>query len=294
MQKIRKAVIPAAGFGTRFLPETKAMPKEMLPIVDKPTIQYIVEEIKASGIEQILIISGHAKRAIEDHFDSSPELEQHLYESGKMDLLKEVRQVASVKIHYTRQQYMRGLGDAILCAKEFMDGEPFGVILGDDVVYNGSGEPALKQLISQYDKTGGTIIGCQLVRPEQVSSYGIINGPPTENPDLLKVKNMIEKPSIEEAPSRFAALGRYVITPEVCKILEETKPGKGGEIQLTDALRVMAKNGNVYAYNFKGKRYDTGNKLGYLKATVEFALRRDDIGPEFRQYLKSLLMDNKI
>ena len=294
MQKIRKAVIPAAGFGTRFLPETKAMPKEMLPIVDKPTIQYIVEEIKASGIEQILIISGHAKRAIEDHFDSSPELEQHLYESGKMDLLKEVRQVASVKIHYTRQQYMRGLGDAILCAKEFMDGEPFGVILGDDVVYNGSGEPALKQLISQYDKTGGTIIGCQLVRPEQVSSYGIINGTPTENPDLLKVKNMIEKPSIEEAPSRFAALGRYVITPEVFKILEQTKPGKGGEIQLTDALRVMAKNGNVSAYNFKGKRYDTGNKLGYLKATVEFALRRDDIGPEFRQYLKSLLMDNKI
>lgn len=294
MQKIRKAVIPAAGFGTRFLPETKAMPKEMLPIVDKPTIQYIVEEIKASGIEQILIISGHAKRAIEDHFDSSPELEQHLYESGKMDLLKEVRQVASVKIHYTRQQYMRGLGDAILCAKEFMDGEAFGVILGDDVVYNGSGEPALKQLISQYDKTGGTIIGCQLVRPEQVSSYGIINGTPTENPDLLKVKNMIEKPSIEEAPSRFAALGRYVITPEVFKILEQTKPGKGGEIQLTDALRVMAKNGNVYAYNFKGKRYDTGNKLGYLKATVEFALRRDDIGPEFRQYLKSLLMDNKI
>lgn len=294
MQKIRKAVIPAAGFGTRFLPETKAMPKEMLPIVDKPTIQYIVEEIKASGIEQILIISGHAKRAIEDHFDSSPELEQHLYESGKMDLLKEVRQVASVKIHYTRQQYMRGLGDAILCAKEFMDGEPFGVILGDDVVYNGSGEPALKQLISQYDKTGGTIIGCQLVRPEQVSSYGIINGTPTENPDLLKVKNMIEKPSIEEAPSRFAALGRYVITPEVFKILEQTKPGKGGEIQLTDALRVMAKNGNVYAYNFKGKLYDTGNKLGYLKATVEFALRRDDIGPEFRQYLKSLLMDNKI
>lgn len=294
MQKIRKAVIPAAGFGTRFLPETKAMPKEMLPIVDKPTIQYIVEEIKASGIEQTLIISGHAKRAIEDHFDSSPELEQHLYESGKMDLLKEVRQVASVKIHYTRQQYMRGLGDAILCAKEFMDGEPFGVILGDDVVYNGSGEPALKQLISQYDKTGGTIIGCQLVRPEQVSSYGIINGTPTENPDLLKVKNMIEKPSIEEAPSRFAALGRYVITPEVFKILEQTKPGKGGEIQLTDALRVMAKNGNVYAYNFKGKRYDTGNKLGYLKATVEFALRRDDIGPEFRQYLKSLLMDNKI
>ncbi len=192
MQKIRKAVIPAAGFGTRFLPETKAMPKEMLPIVDKPTIQYIVEEIKASGIDQILIISGHAKRAIEDHFDSSPELEQHLYESGKMDLLREVRKVASVKIHYTRQQYMRGLGDAILCAKDFIDGEPFGVILGDDVVYNANGEPALRQLMDQYEKTGGTVIGCQVVKPEQVSSYGIVDGVKTDDPNLLKVKDMIK------------------------------------------------------------------------------------------------------
>lgn len=289
MQKIRKAVIPAAGFGTRFLPETKAMPKEMLPIVDKPTIQYIVEEIKASGIDQILIISGHAKRAIEDHFDSSPELEQHLYESGKMDLLREVRKVASVKIHYTRQQYMRGLGDAILCAKDFIDGEPFGVILGDDVVYNANGEPALRQLMDQYEKTGGTVIGCQVVKPEQVSSYGIVDGVKTDDPNLLKVKDMIEKPSVEEAPSRFAALGRYVITPKVFDVLEQTKPGKGGEIQLTDALRVMAHNGSVYAYNFTGKRYDTGNKLGYLKATVEFALRRPDLGPQFRQYLKDLL-----
>lgn len=293
MQKIRKAVIPAAGFGTRFLPETKAMPKEMLPIVDKPTIQYIVEEIKASGIEQILIISGHAKRAIEDHFDSSPELEQHLYESGKRDLLREVRKVASVKIHYTRQQYMRGLGDAILCAKDFIDGEPFGVILGDDVVYNANGEPALRQLMDQYEKTGGTVIGCQVVRPEMVSSYGIVDGKPTDDPNLLKVKDMIEKPSMEEAPSRFAALGRYVITPEVFDVLEQTKPGKGGEIQLTDALRVMARNGSVYAYNFTGKRYDTGNKLGYLKATVEFALRRPDLGPQFREYLKKLLADEK-
>lgn len=293
MQKIRKAVIPAAGFGTRFLPETKAIPKEMLPIVDKPTIQYIVEEIRASGIEQILIISGHAKRAIEDHFDSSPELEQHLYESGKMDLLREVRKVASVKIHYTRQQYMRGLGDAILCAKDFIDGEPFGVILGDDVVYNANGEPALRQLMDQYEKTGGTVIGCQVVRPEMVSSYGIVDGKPTDDPNLLKVKDMIEKPSREEAPSRFAALGRYVITPDVFEVLEQTKPGKGGEIQLTDALRVMARNGSVYAYNFTGKRYDTGNKLGYLKATVEFALRRPDLGPQFREYLKKLLADEK-
>lgn len=289
MKQIRKAVIPAAGFGTRFLPETKAMPKEMLPIVDKPTIQYIVEEIRASGIEQILIISGHAKRAIEDHFDSSPELEEHLYESGKMDLLKEVRKVASVKIHYTRQQYMRGLGDAILCAKDFIDGEPFGVILGDDVVYNGQGEPALRQLMDQYEKTGGTVIGCQIVPKEQVSSYGIVDGEKTEDPNLVKVHDMVEKPAIEEAPSRFAALGRYVITPDVFEVLEQTKPGKGGEIQLTDALRVMAHNGGVYAYNFTGKRYDTGNKLGYLKATVEFALRREDLGPAFKEYLKTLI-----
>ncbi len=289
MKRIRKAVIPAAGFGTRFLPETKAMPKEMLPIVDKPTIQYIVEEIRASGIEQILIISGHAKRAIEDHFDSSPELEEHLYESGKMDLLKEVRKVASVKIHYTRQQYMRGLGDAILCAKEFMDGEPFGVILGDDVVYNGTGEPALKQLMDQYEKTGGTVIGCQIVPKEQVSSYGIVDGEATADPNLVRVRDMVEKPAVEEAPSQFAALGRYVITPDVFEVLEQTKPGKGGEIQLTDALRVLAHHQKVFAYNFTGKRYDTGNKLGYLKATVEFALRREDLGPAFKDYLKGLV-----
>lgn len=180
------------------------------------------------------------------------------------------------------------MGDAILCAKEFVDGEPFGVILGDDVVYTGNGEPALKQLMDQYDKTVGTLIGCQVVKPEQVSAYGIIDGEPMGDPNLLKVLDMVEKPKQEEAPSRFAALGRYVITPEVFDILEETRPGKGGEIQLTDALRVMAHMGNVYAYNFTGKRYDTGDKLGYLKAVVEFALRREDLGPEFRKYLKDL------
>lgn len=288
MQKVRKAVIPAAGFGTRFLPETKAMPKEMLPLVDKPTIQYIVEEILDSGIEEILIISGHAKRAIEDHFDSSPELEQHLLKQGKLEQLKQIRKISDVKIHYTRQAYQRGLGDAILCAKDFIDGEPFGVILGDDVVYTGTGEPALKQLMDQYDKTGGTVIGCQVVAPEKVSAYGIIDGKPTGDENLLQVQDMVEKPKLSEAPSRFAALGRYVITPEVFDILEETRPGKGGEIQLTDALRVMAHQGNVYAYNFQGKRYDTGDKLGYLKAVVEFALRRDDLGPAFREYLREL------
>ena len=288
MQKVRKAVIPAAGFGTRFLPETKAMPKEMLPLVDKPTIQYIVEEILDSGIEEILIISGHAKRAIEDHFDSSPELEQHLLKQGKLEQLKQIRKISDGKIHYTRQAYQRGLGDAILCAKDFIDGEPFGVILGDDVVYTGTEEPALKQLMDQYDKTGGTVIGCQVVAPEKVSAYGIIDGKPTGDENLLQVKDMVEKPKLSEAPSRFAALGRYVITPEVFEILEETRPGKGGEIQLTDALRVMAHQGNVYAYNFQGKRYDTGDKLGYLKAVVEFALRRDDLGPAFREYLREL------
>lgn len=288
MQKIRKAVIPAAGFGTRFLPETKAMPKEMLPIVDKPAIQYIVEEILASGIQEILIISGHAKRAMEDHFDSSPELEQHLLESGKTKELEEIRKISDIKVHYVRQPYMRGLGDAILCAREFVDGEPFGVILGDDIVYTGNGEPALKQLMDRYYETGSTVVGCQMVPEEKVSAYGIIQGERTQNPDLLKMVDMMEKPSIKEAPSRFAALGRYVITPEVFDILEQTKPGKGGEIQLTDALRVMAQCGNVYAYNFTGKRYDTGNKLGYLKAVVEFALRREDLGEGFREYLKSL------
>lgn len=204
--KIRKAVIPAAGFGTRFLPETKAMPKEMLPIVDKPTIQYIVEEILDSGIEDILIISGHAKRAIEDHFDSSPELEQHLFEHNKMELLDEVRKVANIKVHYIRQQHMRGLGDAILCAKDFTDGEPFGVILGDDLVYNGDDTPALGQLLEQYEKTGGTIVGCQLVEREQVSSYGIIKGNPTEDTDLVYVEDMVEKPKVEEAPSCLASV----------------------------------------------------------------------------------------
>ena len=290
MQKIRKAIIPAAGFGTRFLPATKAMPKEMLPIVDKPTIQYIAEEILESGIDQILIISGHAKRAIEDHFDSSPELESHLYEHGKISVLKEIRKISSIKIHYVRQQYMRGLGDAILCAKDFVDGEPFGVILGDDVVYHPE-KPALKQLMEQYEQTGGTVIGCQCVAPERVSAYGIIAGKEINDKGLLKVDDMIEKPSISEAPRRVAALGRYVITPEVFEVLEQTAPGKGGEIQLTDALRVMAHAGNVYAYCFEGKRYDTGDKLGFLKATVEYALRRDDLGDDFHTYLKNLTKD---
>lgn len=292
MKRIRKAVIPAAGFGTRFLPATKATPKEMLPIVDKPTIQYIVEEALASGIEDILIISGHAKRAIEDHFDSTPILEENLKAKGKTDLLKMVQEISEINVHYIRQKHMRGLGDAILCARAFVDNEPFAVLLGDDVVYNPKPQPpALKQLMDMYTQTGATILGCQKVPKEKVSSYGIVAGEPTINEQLMKVSDMIEKPSIEEAPSQMAVLGRYIITPDVFEVLQNTKPGKGGEIQLTDALKVMAKRENVYAYNFTGKRYDVGDKLGFLKATVEFALRRDDLSADFSSYLKDIVKD---
>ena len=288
MQKIRKAVIPAAGFGTRFLPATKATPKEMLPIVDKPTIQYIVEEALASGIEEILIISGHAKRAIEDHFDSAPVLEAMLEDKHKDDLLAMVRETADINIHYIRQKHMRGLGDAILCARSFMGGESFAVLLGDDVVYN-EGKPALKQLIDVHESYGGSVLGCQLVPDDKVSSYGVVAGEEIAGANLLKVTDMVEKPEVGEAPSNMAVLGRYIISSSIFDILEKTPPGKGGEIQLTDALKVLAKNEPVWAFNFEGKRYDVGDKLGFLKATVEFALRREDLGTEFRAYLNDVL-----
>ncbi|ERL05597.1 UTP--glucose-1-phosphate uridylyltransferase GalU [Mitsuokella sp. oral taxon 131] len=288
MQKIRKAVIPAAGYGTRFLPATKATPKEMLPIVDKPTIQYIVEEALASGIEEILVVSGHGKRAIEDHFDSAPALEAELEKKGKLELLHEVQETADINIHYIRQRYMRGLGDAILCAKSFIGDEPFAVLLGDDVVYNPQ-KPALRQLIDIYDWTGGSVLGCQNVSEEKVSSYGIVAGEKTDNARLMRVLDMVEKPAREDAPSRLAVLGRYIIRPEIFSILATTKPGKGGEIQLTDALKVLAGREPVYAYDFEGERYDVGDKLGFLRATVEFALRRDDLGGAFRDYLKGLV-----
>jgi UTP--glucose-1-phosphate uridylyltransferase len=287
MKKIRKAVIPAAGYGTRFLPATKATPKEMLPIVDKPTIQYIVEEALQSGIEEILIISGHAKRAIEDHFDTNIALELNLEEHHKTDLLRMVRSISEINIHYIRQKHMRGLGDAILCAQSFIDDEPFAVLLGDDVVYNET-NPALQQMIDIYNSLGTTILGCQEVPQEKVSSYGIVKGVPTDDPRLMRVVNMIEKPSVAEAPSRTAVLGRYIITPDVFEVLRRTEPGKGGEIQLTDALQTMAAREAVYAYCFSGKRYDVRDKLGFLKATVEYALRRPDLGDSFRDYLKSL------
>lgn len=287
MNTIKKAVIPAAGFGTRFLPATKATPKEMLPIVDKPTIQYIVEEALDSGIEDILIISGHAKRAIEDHFDGAPALEAELKAKGKMDQLAEVQRIADINIHYIRQKYMRGLGDAILCAKGFMGDEPFAVLLGDDVVYSPK-RPALRQLMDVYEQTGGSVLGCQTVAPEQVSSYGIVAGTAENDPRLMRVTDMVEKPLLEEAPSHLAVLGRYIITPQIFEILEHTAPGKGREIQLTDALRVLAAQEPVYAYDFEGIRYDLGNKLGFLKATIDFALRRKDLQGPVAAYIREL------
>ena len=289
MQKrIRKAVIPAAGYGTRFLPVTKAIPKEMIPIVDKPVIQYIVEEALQSGIEEILIITGHGKRAIEDHFDTNIDLELQLRQQGKDQLLHLVQDISSINIHYIRQKHMRGLGDAIRCAESFIDNEPFAVLLGDDVVYNPE-QPALKQMMDAFSRLGATMLGCQEVPQELVSRYGIVQGQPTDDDRVVKLIDMVEKPAVDEAPSRLAALGRYILTPDIFEILRRVQPGKGGEIQLTDALRLMADREAVYAYTFSGRSYDTGNKLGFLKATVEYALRRDDLGEAFREYLRHSL-----
>lgn len=289
MQKrIRKAVIPAAGYGTRFLPVTKAIPKEMIPIVDKPVIQYIVEEALQSGIEEILIITGHGKRAIEDHFDTNIDLELQLRQQGKDQLLHLVQDISSINIHYIRQKHMRGLGDAIRCAESFIDNEPFAVLLGDDVVYNPE-QPALKQMMDAFSRLGATMLGCQEVPQELVSRYGIVQGQPTDDDRVVKLIDMVEKPAVDEAPSRLAALGRYILTPDIFEILRRVQPGKGGEIQLTDALRLMADREAVYAYTFSGRSYDTGNKLGFLKATVEYALRRKDLGDAFREYLRHSL-----
>ena len=288
MQKVTKAVIPAAGLGTRFLPATKACPKEMLPIVDKPTIQYIIEEALASGIKDILIITGHNKRSIEDHFDYNPELELNLREHGKDELLAMVQEIGDINLHYIRQKEPKGLGHAILCAKSFVGNEPFAVLLGDDVVYNAE-KPCLQQLIDVYDATGASVLGCQTVPQEKVSSYGIVASEETDDGRIFKVRDMVEKPSVEEAPSRLAVLGRYVITPEVFAILEQTKPGRGGEIQLTDALKVLAQEQAMYAYDFIGRRYDVGDKEGYLEATVEYAPRRPEMREKFLGYLKSIV-----
>ena len=286
-KKIKKAVIPAAGLGTRFLPVTKAQPKEMLPIVDKPTIQYIIEEAVASGIEEILIITGRNKKCIEDHFDKSVELELELEKSGKKEMLKLVREISDmVDIHYIRQKEPRGLGHAISCAKTFVGNEPFAVLLGDDLVYNEE-KPCLKQLMDCYNEYNTSILGVQTVDANDVDKYGIIKGIHIEG-RVHKVRGLIEKPAVEEAPSNIAILGRYIITPQIFKILEETKPGRGGEIQLTDALSKLINEEAIYAYEFEGTRYDVGDKLGFLKATVEYALRREDLRDEFIEYLNTL------
>ena len=286
--KIRKAIIPAAGLGTRFLPATKAQPKEMLPIVDKPTLQYIIEECVASGIEEILIITGRNKKSIEDHFDRSVELEMELEKSGKEEMLKMVREISDmVNIHFIRQKEPRGLGHAILCAKTFVGNEPFAVLLGDDVVYNDN-KPCLKQLIDCYEEYKTSVLGIQTVEPQDVNKYGIVGGLHIED-RVYKVKNLIEKPAVEEAPSNVAILGRYIITPKIFEILENTKPGKGNEIQLTDALLELIKHEAMYAYDFEGRRYDVGDKLGFLQATVEYALRKKELRDGFIEYLKTII-----
>jgi UTP--glucose-1-phosphate uridylyltransferase len=283
IKKVRKAIIPAAGMGTRFLPATKAQPKEMLPIVDKPAIQYIIEEAVQSGIEEILIITGRNKRAIEDHFDRSVELEMLLKAQGKYDLLNLVEEIADVTIHYVRQKEAKGLGHAVVCAKQFVGNEPFAVLLGDDII--DASVPCLKQMLSVYEDCPGTILGVQEVPQDKVCSYGIVK-PVAVKHNLWQAVDLIEKPSVDEAPSRLAVLGRYIIQPEIFDILENTPPGRGGEIQLTDALRTLAiEKNSVYAYNFEGRRYDVGDKQGYLEATIEFALKRPDLRDAFLQYL---------
>lgn len=289
--KVKKAIIPAAGLGTRFLPATKAQPKEMLPIVDKPTLQYIIEEIVESGIKDILIITGRNKKSIEDHFDKSVELELELEKKGKNQLLEEVRKISHmVNIHYIRQKEPKGLGHAVNCAKSFVGNEPFAVLLGDDIVY--SDKPCLKQMTEVYDEYKSTILGVQEVSKEDVNKYGIVDGKHIKD-RVYKVKGLVEKPNIDEAPSNIAILGRYIINPTIFQILEHTKPGKGGEIQLTDALKELAQMEDMYAYEFTGRRYDVGNKQGFLEATVEYALRREDLREEFLNYLSNIVNNEK-
>jgi UTP--glucose-1-phosphate uridylyltransferase len=284
--KVKKAIIPAAGLGTRFLPATKAQPKEMLPIVDKPAIQYIVEEAIASGIEDILIITGRNKRAIEDHFDTSVELEAFLKEKGKFELLSMVQDISKVNIHYIRQKEPKGLGHAIYCASSFVGNEPFAVMLGDDII--DSEIPCIKQLMDIYEIQNSTVLGVQEVALEAVKNYGIVK-PGSQNGSIYRVEDLVEKPQIGQAPSRLAILGRYIIEPEIFDILEQTRPGAGGEIQLTDALKILAVRKAMYAYIFNGMRYDVGDKLGYLKATVEFGLKHKDLHDDFLTYLKTFV-----
>jgi len=279
--KVRKAIIPAAGLGTRFLPATKAMPKEMLPIVDKPTIQYIVEEAIASGIEDIIIVTGKGKRAIEDHFDHAFELEDTLMKKSKWDMLDSVMETSNVEIHYIRQKQPLGLGHAIWSARKFIGDEPFAVLLGDDIVENDV--PCLEQLMKQYDKTGKSVIGVKKVLDEETNRYGIID-PLESDGKLIKVNRFVEKPEAGTAPSNYAIMGRYILTPEIFDFLGEHQLGAGGEIQLTDAIQKLNEIQSVYAYEFDGRRFDVGEKFGFIETTIEFALKR----PELREPLLKL------
>ncbi|MCI8859421.1 MAG: UTP--glucose-1-phosphate uridylyltransferase GalU [Lachnospiraceae bacterium] len=283
---VRKAIIPAAGLGTRFLPATKAQPKEMLPIVDKPTIQYIIEEAVEAGIQDIIVVTGRNKRSIEDHFDRSIELELELEKSNKQEMLDMVREISEMaNIHYIRQKEPRGLGHAILAAQHFIGDEPFAVLLGDDVVV--SKQPCLGQMLDIFREYQTSILGVQTVEHEVVDKYGIIAGKQVDD-RVYKVNDMVEKPSLEEAPSNVAVLGRYIITPEIFRFLETQDAGKGGEIQLTDALRRLAKEQAMYAYDFKGRRYDVGSKTGFIQANIEFALRREELREDMKEYLQRL------
>ena len=286
--KVRKAVIPAAGLGTRFLPATKALAKEMLPIVDKPTIQFIVEEAKASGIEDILIVEGKQKRSIEDHFDSAPELEQNLKEKHKDALLQLVHSTTDIGVNlfFVRQPYPRGLGDAVRLAKSFVGDEPFVVMLGDDLMNDKV--PLTKQLIDEYDKTHASILAVKKVPHDEVSAYGVIDPEKEVSKDLYNVKKFVEKPAVADAPSDLAIIGRYLLTPEIFDILDNQKPGKGNEIQLTDAIDTLNQTQRVFAHEFKGDRYDVGNKFGYVKTNVEYGLTNPEVKDELRAYILDL------
>lgn len=285
--KVKKAVFPVAGLGTRFLPATKASPKEMLPLIDKPLVQYVVEEAVSSGIEQILFVTGRGKRAIEDHFDIAFELESILRQKGNSEAAQEVRDIAElVSIFYVRQKEALGLGHAILCAREFVGGEPFAVLLGDDII--DSQTPCLRQLLDVFSRYHGSVLALEQVPIENISSYGCVKAN-TISDRVYKVSDLVEKPKQEEAPSDLAIIGRYVLTPEIFPILEKQEAGKGGEIQLTDAIKTLSSREAIYGCRFEGTRYDCGNKLGFLKATVDMALKREEMGSQFEEYLRERL-----
>ena len=290
MQKVRKAIIPAAGLGTRFLPATKAQPKEMLPIVDKPTIQYIIEEAVQSGIEDIIIVTGRGKRAIEDHFDKSYELEETLAKKGKLDQLEEIQEISKLaNIHYIRQKEPLGLGHAIACANRFIGDEPFAVLLGDDVVHSPE-NPCLKQLIDAYEQYEGSVVGVQQVPDQDVSKYGIASIDESNGKrNVFAVNDLVEKPKVDDAPSNYAIMGRYVLTPQIFQILEKQTPGAGGEIQLTDAIKELNKYQHVMACEFEGERYDVGDKFGFIRATVEFALGHEELKSDVLEYLSNIV-----